>query len=61
MDKDTYDILRNDLGYDGVVCLDWPLGDSRLMTQTGVLRDGTDISTLSLVERYALILNAVWI
>ena len=58
MDKDTYDILRNDLGYDGVVCLDWPLGDSRLMTQTGVLRDGTDISTLSLVERYALILNA---
>lgn len=58
MDKDTYDILRNELGYDGVVCLDWPLGDSRLMTQTGILRDGTDISTLSLVERYALILNA---
>lgn len=58
MDKDTYDILRNELGYDGVVCLDWPLGDARLMTQTGILRDGTDISTLSLVERYALILNA---
>ena len=58
MDKDTYDILRNDLGYDGVVCLDWPLGDTMLMTQTGILRDGTDISTLSLVERYALILNA---
>lgn len=58
MDKDTYDILRNELGYDGVVCLDWPLGDNRLMTQTGILSDGTDISTLSLVERYALILNA---
>ncbi len=58
MDKDTYDILRNELGYEGVVCLDWPLGDARLMTQTGILRDGTDISTLSLVERYALILNA---
>ena len=58
MDKDTYDILRNDLGYDGVVCLDWPLGDNSLMTKTGILRDGTDISTLSLVERYALILNA---
>lgn len=58
MDKDTYDILRNELGYDGVVCLDWPLGDARLMTQTGILPDGTDISTLSLVERYALILNA---
>lgn len=58
MDKDTYDILRNELGYDGVVCLDWPLGDSSLMTKTGILADGTDISTLSLVERYALILNA---
>ena len=58
MDKDTYDILRNELGYDGVVCLDWPLGDMSLMTKTGILRDGTDISTLSLVERYALILNA---
>ncbi len=58
MDKDTYDILRNELGYDGVVCLDWPLGDTSLMTKTGILRDGTDISTLSLVERYALILNA---
>ncbi len=58
MDKATYDILRNDLGYDGVVCLDWPLGDNRLMNQTGILSDGTDISTLSLVERYALILNA---
>lgn len=58
MDKDTYDILRNELGYEGVVCLDWPLGDSSLMTKTGILRDGTDISTLSLVERYALILNA---
>ncbi|MBR4359500.1 MAG: glycoside hydrolase family 3 protein [Clostridia bacterium] len=58
MDKDTYDILRNELGYDGVVCLDWPLGDTSLMSKTGILRDGTDISTLSLVERYALILNA---
>ncbi len=58
MDKDTYDILRNELGYDGVVCLDWPLGDASLMKKTGILRDGTDISTLSLVERYALILNA---
>ena len=58
MDKDTYDILRNELGYDGVVCLDWPLGDTSLMSKTGILRDGTDISTLNLVERYALILNA---
>ncbi len=58
MDKDTYAILRDELGYNGVVCLDWPLGDKSLMKKTGILPDGTDISTLSLVERYALILNA---
>lgn len=58
MDKDTYDILREDLGYEGVVCLDWPLDINSIMEKTGVLSDGTDISTLSAVERYALILNA---
>ena len=58
MDKATYDILRNDLGYDGIVCLDWPLDITRLMSQTGILPDGTDISALSAEERYALILNA---
>ncbi len=58
MDKDTYSILRDDLGYEGVVCLDWPLDISRIMSQTGVTSDGVDISTLSAVERYALILNA---
>lgn len=58
MDKSTYDLLRNDLGYEGIVCLDWPLDITRLMSQTGILSDGTDISTLSAVERYALILNA---
>lgn len=58
MDKDTYDILRGTLGYKGVVCLDWPLDIASLMTKTGVLADGTDVSTLSAVERYALILNA---
>ena len=58
MDKDTYDILREDLGYEGVVCLDWPLDISRIMSNTGVTSDGVDISTLSAVERYAMILNA---
>lgn len=58
MDKDTYDILREDLGYEGVVCLDWPLDISRIMGNTGVTSDGTDISTLSATERYAMILNA---
>lgn len=58
MDKDTYDILREDLGYEGVVCLDWPLDISWIMENTGVTSDGTDISTLSATERYAMILNA---
>lgn len=58
MDKDTYDILRKDLGYNGVVCLDWPLDINKLMEMTGVTSDGVDISTLSVEERYAMILNA---
>lgn len=58
MDKDTYTILRDELGYDGVVCLDWPLSPASLMGQTGVTSDGIDVSTLTLGERYTLILNA---
>ena len=58
MDKDTYAILRDELGYEGVVCLDWPLSPASLMGQTGVTSDGIDVSTLTLGERYVLILNA---
>ncbi len=58
MDKDTYDILREDLGYEGVVCLDWPLDITWIMSNTGVTSDGIDISTLNATERYAMILNA---
>jgi len=57
-DKVTYDILRNDLGYEGIVCMDWIVPISQLMEKTGFTADGIDISTLSAVERYALILNA---
>ena len=57
MDKDTYDILRNDLGYDGIVCLDWPMSPASIMSQTGITSDGVDVSTLTLGERYVLILN----
>ena len=56
--KVTYDLLREDLGYDGIVCLDWPLDASRILSATGVTQDGIDISTLDLAERYAMILNA---
>lgn len=57
MDKDTYTLLRDDLGYEGIICLDWPLDIQRLMGMTGTTSDGVDVSTLSAVERYALILN----
>lgn len=57
MDKDTYAILRDELGYEGIVCLDWPLGANRVMSLTGVTNDGIDVSTLTLGERYTLILN----
>ena len=57
MDKETYKILREELGYDGIVCLDWPLDIDRLMGITGVTADGIDVSTLTAEERYALILN----
>lgn len=58
MDSVTYGYLRNELGYEGIVCLDWPCGIDVIMSQTGITADGVDISTLSPVERYALILNA---
>lgn len=57
-DKTTFDLLRVDLGYDGVVVLDWPLDASRILSATGVTGEGIDIAPLDLAERYALILNA---
>lgn len=57
MDKETYTLLRDELGYDGIICLDWPLDINSLMSKTGTTSDGVDVSTLSAVERYALILN----
>jgi len=57
MDKTTYSLLRDDLGYKGIVCLDWPLSASSLMSQTGTTSDGIDVSTLTLGERYTLILD----
>ncbi len=58
MDPDTFSILRDELGYDGVICLDWPADATRIMDQTGVTQDGFDISTLTTIgERYAYILD----
>ena len=57
MDKATYSLLRDDLGYKGIVCLDWPLSAASLLSQTGITTDGIDVSTLTLGERYTLILD----
>ena len=56
-DKETYKLLREDLGYEGIVCLDWPLSARSVMNLTGITTDGIDISTLTLGERYTLILD----
>jgi beta-glucosidase-like glycosyl hydrolase len=58
MDKDTFDLLRVTLGYDGIICLDWPLDADSIMQRTGITSAGIDISTLTLGQRYALILDA---
>ena len=57
MDKDTYTLLRDELGYEGIICLDWPLDSDDLLAKTGITSDGIDVSTLTLGERYVLILN----
>ena len=57
LDKDTYTLLRDQLGYDGVICLDWPLSAASILGLTGVTNDGIDVSTLTLGERYTLMLD----
>ena len=57
LDKLTMDYLRNDLGYDGVACLDWPLDIGSLIARPGVTVDGVQVNTLSGEEIYALMLN----
>lgn len=57
MDEVSMSYLRNELGFDGIACLDWPLDIGTLMSQTGITADGVDISTLSATEIYALMLN----
>lgn len=56
-DSATYTILRDQLGYEGIICLDWPMSPNSLLGQTGVTPEGVDVSTLTLGEKYTLILN----
>ena len=57
MDEVSMSYLRNELGFDGIACLDWPLDVDVLTSQTGITVDGVDISTLDIEEIYALMLN----
>ena len=53
-DKISLDYLRDVLGYDGITLSDWGTEGSA----EGIGYDGTDIATLSIVERYAYAVNA---
>lgn len=57
MDSVSMDYLRNELNFDGIACLDWPLDVDVLMSQTGITVDGQDISDMFIDEIYALMLN----
>ena len=55
-DKFTLDYLREELGYEGITLSDW--GTEGPNNAVGIGNDGTDISTLTTVERYAYAVNA---
>ncbi len=54
-DKETMDYLRNTLGYDGIIVSDW--GDEGDSNSEGVTVDGIDVLSLSIPERYAMVIN----
>lgn len=56
-DAETMSILRDDLGYEGIVVTDWPLFMSE-PSATGYTPDGRDLSQMSAKELYAVILEA---
>lgn len=60
VDPATMGYLRNELGFDGVVTLDWPWNIDRTRTQSpgGVLPDGRVIADMTDAELYNAILEA---
>lgn len=56
-DAETMGILRNDLGYEGIVVTDWPLFMAE-PSATGFTPDGRDLTQMSAKELYATILEA---
>ena len=56
-DSETMSILRDELGYDGIVVTDWPLFLSE-PSATGTTPEGEDLSQMSIGELYTTILEA---
>ena len=54
-DKGTMDYLRKTLGFEGIIVSDW--GDQGDSNSTGVTVDGIDVLSLSIPERYAMVIN----
>ena len=54
-DKETMDYLRKTLGFEGIIVSDW--GDQGDSNSTGVTVDGIDVLSLSIPERYAMVIN----
>lgn len=55
-DSDTIGYLRNELGFDGVLCTDWPLYNG-VVSATGYTSDGRDLSTMSAGELFCRMLE----
>lgn len=56
-DSESMAILRETLGYDGCVVTDWPMW-FQVPSASGTTPEGVDLSTASVGELYAIILNA---
>lgn len=56
-DSESMAILRETLGYDGCVVTDWPMWQQS-PSASGITPEGVDLSTCSVGELYAIILNA---
>lgn len=56
-DKATVDLLREELGYDGVIVTDWPMWVGT-PSASGTNGEGVDLSTLNAGQLYTIILEA---
>lgn len=56
-DSESMAVLRETLGYDGCVVTDWPMWQQS-PSASGITPEGVDLSTCSVGELYAIILNA---